>query len=374
MTSININYHRVLHIISSPAAGGAEIYVKDLCIEAKRTGANVRIIFISSAVEHGRSYEFQEFFLKELDKHGIEYKILPSGSDRNIFAGILPFLKVIKSFKPTIVHSHLLSGLIYSFLAKLFGSYKICHTHHNSRVKSNQYVFRLLMRIPDLHIGISQICCHALDKYLGKKNRSHLIYNGVSTSRLTRSNDFHYSKDDKVLICAVGRMYEQKNYPFMIEVFHRLNQNSGLNTQLLIAGDGPVRSTIEELIKHYELSDKVTLLGDFSEVPSLLCLTDIFIMSSNWEGLPISLIEAQMCGVPALVTDVGGCSEIINLTHGGCLVEKGDIVSFSNKLLELINNNKLRNDLGVKASSAKNYFSISNSSNAHFEAYNSLFL
>ena len=105
-----------------------------------------------------------------------------------------------------------------------------------------------------------------------------------------------------------------------------------------IAGEGDALYTTElkKFLKELGVFDNFIFLGNRSDVPQLLAKVDLFLMSSEWEGLPISLIEATVAGLPCIVTDVGGCAEIIEMCRNGVAVQYGDTEAYAQELTELI--------------------------------------
>ena len=122
----------------------------------------------------------------------------------------------------------------------------------------------------------------------------------------------------------------------MPEIIRSLRSESAV---LLIAGEGPERENIELGIRNYELWDKVRFLGRVpnNEIQNYFGIADVFILPSEEEGFPHVLLEAMAAGVPFVVFDVGGVGEIIPPELLNYLISKNDIVSFSDKLREILN-------------------------------------
>ncbi len=125
------------------------------------------------------------------------------------------------------------------------------------------------------------------------------------------------------MILSVGRFNEQKDYPNLFRAIKILKDNNLIEKiKFYIAGDGELRSELEQLIKILNISDNVTLLGKRSDIPTLLNKADYFILSSRHEGLPTVVIEAMACGTFVIATDCGGSAEIMGDT--GLLVPPQD--------------------------------------------------
>ncbi|WNC69652.1 glycosyltransferase family 4 protein [Thalassotalea nanhaiensis] len=361
---------RVLHILSSPSAGGAEVYVKDLISNLKVKGQNVALLFISTSEEVNRSPEYQKSFIEYLGNEDIPFYFLKSGGRRNLIIGAKSFKRAIQYFKPDIIHSHLLSGVIYSFLYAR--KIPLVYTHHNTVIDTNEVLFRMLMNACKGFIGISEVCTNYLKSYLPKEKPLKTIYNSVDQNRLIlkdykkQKNDF-----DVVEVLAVGRLQEQKNYPLLLDAINIVNEKTKYRFKVSIAGEGypEIKQLIKNKIKEFNLSEVVYLLGNRTDIPKLMHDSDIFIMSSAWEGLPIALIEAQITGLPAIVTDVGGCKEVIERTKGGQVVEPDKPDALASALIQLIEDKKTRESQGESSQSNIEVFDINYSAQEHLEFY-----
>jgi glycosyltransferase involved in cell wall biosynthesis len=320
---------KVIHIIAAPAAGGAEVYVKDLVLNSMKSGMTPFLLFASHAKDIGRCEKYEAKFLTELTDNGIGFTFLPVGSRRNAFKGSMALRQLLKIINPDIIHSHLLTGVVHKLLS--FSSIPLIYTHHNSVINTNPYLFAFLLKFCDGHIGISKICSNVLEKYLKVNKKVTTIFNAVDLNRLSIS-DGKVLVGEQINLLAVGSLTAQKNYPLVINAIKRIRENSTKKFHLNIAGEGEQKELLINLVSELKLNDTISFLGNRSDIPQLMSESDLFIMSSDWEGLPIALIEAQLLGLAAIVTDVGGCSEVIYQTGGGVLTPKGDTVKLAENI------------------------------------------
>lgn len=109
--------------------------------------------------------------------------------------------------------------------------------------------------------------------------------------------------DDAFIVGNVGRLSDEKNHAFLLDVFDEVRKAIP-NSELWIVGDGPLRDSIEEKIKLLDLESKVKLLGVRDDISDILSAFDVFVFPSKWEGLGISLLEAQAAGLPCVISDV----------------------------------------------------------------------
>jgi glycosyltransferase involved in cell wall biosynthesis len=358
---------KVLHVIVAPATGGAEVYVKDLVLNSASNGIKPFLLFTAQAKEIGRCEMFEKKFLNELKNNGVEFFFLPQGSKRNVVKGALALNKLLKLIKPDIVHSHLLTGVVHKLLS--LSKIPLIYTHHNSIIKNNARLFSFLLNSCDGFIGISKICSDNLHKYLIANKKLVTIFNAVDEKRL-KSTDKKVLDKNQINLLAVGRLTQQKNYPLMLNVIKELKASTLQKFHLNIAGEGDKQSELIELVKDLELADTVTLLGNRSDISQLMSESDLFIMSSDWEGLPIALIESQLLGLPAIVTDVGGCCEVIAQTGGGILTPKGDVAKFVQSITSLFNET-VRLEFSEKAKRNATCYEINAAVELHKKYYES---
>jgi len=346
---------RVLHIISSPSAGGAEVFVKDMALNSNKCDMEAAILFISDSSSVGRSKSYEVSFLNELKNNNISYFILPKGARRNILTGRKAFKECIQRFNPTTIHSHLLSGIIYSYLYSR--NINLIYTHHTSLIKTNTLIFKVLMKLCNNHISISEQCKKVFDRYL--RNPSSLIFNAIDEKRVQIKTSEN-SSNSIVKLIAVGSIGPAKNYLLMLKSIQRVQNKLGNLFKLVIAGEGSKSDTdlLFEFVKKNKLSDVVEFLGNRSDIPRLLSQSDVFLMSSRREGLPIVLLEAQFTGLPAIVTDVGGCKEVINQTLGGLVVKPESEEALSDAIISLISDGSYRQKLSENALINSSIFSI----------------
>lgn len=168
-------------------------------------------------------------------------------------------------------------------------------------------------------------------------------------------------------IVMIARFCEQKDH---LSLILALNKISHLNWELDLIGDGDsqlIAAKIEEL----KLSHKVNILGYRSNVNEILSASQIFVLISHWEGLPLSIIEAMRAGLPIIASDVGGVSEVIINTQTGYLVKSIEDISY--RLQQLIINPALRTTLGVQAQKYyKKNLSLKNQLDKTFMVYNEM--
>lgn len=350
---------RIMHVISSPAAGGAEVFVRDLSIAMASAGHYLVIVFISRSADIGRDITFEQKFLEILDSSNIPYSFVGHSARRLPFLGILKLWKLARHHQPDIIHNHLSYAVVFTFLLR---KPKLVFTYHNNAIKEPAIFFKFVHKFIHGVVGISRICQQSLSAVVpGKIFR---IDNGVDSNRL-KSNGSE-KKSDIFTIAMVGHLSKQKNYPLAIKAAAMLGD---LNFQIVIAGEGPDKEKIKDLVHQHDLEEKIKCVGNIVDISTYLRSADLFLMSSEWEGLPIGLIEATLCGLPVVVTDAGGCSELVTEVGNGIVVPLGDPAKLSAAIRKLVESSALREQYANCATLNSGNYTIQRATTQYLDLY-----
>lgn len=161
----------------------------------------------------------------------------------------------------------------------------------------------------------------------------------------------------KPTIVTCGRLTEQKNHKLLIDAFSLFHKTHP-ETQLLIYGEGPLREELAERITRLNLQDCAKLMGRCNDVPHTINYASIFVLSSDYEGLPNALMEAMVLGLPVISTDCdgGGARVLINDHEDGILLPCNDVESLSKAMSYLFDHKEEAKAMGIKAKEkAKNF-------------------
>jgi glycosyltransferase involved in cell wall biosynthesis len=167
------------------------------------------------------------------------------------------------------------------------------------------------------------------------------IHNGIPD---TASRSIHRCKSRSVCITMVGRMADPKDPGILL---HAVKAIPGVTVNFV--GDGPKLGAYVDMSKQLGLSDRVQFLGHRSDVSPILRESDVFVLSSRYEGFPLSTLEAMREGLPTVVSDVGGAGEAVIDGVTGYLVPRGNVGAFRNRLEELVANPDVRLAMGRAA-------------------------
>lgn len=356
----------VLHIISCPASGGAEVYVRDLALAASRLGHKVTILFLERAEEAGRKQDYQADFLRQLDDGGVKYEFIGARARHNPLFGWLRTRKLLRQSGATLVHAHLYYAIFFTAGCGL----PVIYTHHNVRLRFRKSLYRLFFnRLVATYVGISSVCASALRA--GGCRPVVQINNGVDPARIHRRGVKRPESIGQPLrMLAVGRLAKQKNYPLLLTSLAQVETERPW--RLEIAGEGPERAELEALAFRLGIHERVDFVGSVTNVSERMAASDIFVMSSNTEGLPIALIEATLAGLPVVVTNVGGCSEVVHMACNGIVVDDMEEGVFAEALAKMLDDETLRASFARNASVYGGKYELSTSLAAHLRLYSSL--
>ncbi|MBA4376700.1 MAG: hypothetical protein C0401_11085 [Anaerolinea sp.] len=187
------------------------------------------------------------------------------------------------------------------------------------------------------------------------RNNAVLIPNWVDTDKFSPATDYERSElrakleilPTDVVITSVGSCSEVKNHMAIIVAIAEVAQEFS-NLIYLHVGEGPLLSAEIDLLKQNSLLEKARVLGQIGNVRNVLVASDIFVMTSKYEGVPLAGIEAMSCGLPVVVYDVYGLRDIVENGRDGFLVQP-DPDALSDALKELVRNNELRERMGARA-------------------------
>jgi glycosyltransferase involved in cell wall biosynthesis len=154
---------------------------------------------------------------------------------------------------------------------------------------------------------------------------------------------------ETALIGAVGRLYPQKGYEHLIRAIALLKRDSANPIRCVIVGHGPEEERLQALIDELDVAEEVRLVGRRQDVADVIGAFDVAVLPSNWEGLPLAVIEYMAAGAPIVATAVGGVPELIEDGVSGLLVKPGDSLKLAAAIGRLLDDRELASRLGQAA-------------------------
>lgn len=364
---------KILYLITKSNYGGAQRYVHDLAVEAKRHGHDVVVGF------------GQEGLLAEkLTLAGIRMVAIPNlGRDVNLLADIKSFRSIqrlIARERPDVIHLNsskmgamgALAGRLHNgmrFLRLLVGQRErpariiftghgwafneergdierfliglthwltIALAHRSIAVshKTREEVSRLpfvKQKLVVIHNGVDNI------KFLSKKRAREEIFSGTLAELLERKS---------LVVGTLAELHKNKGLEYAIEGFALLKKQFGRVPIFVILGEGEERARLERLIAERGLGDTVLLTGYREHAARLLLAFDIFLLPSITEAFPYAILEAGCAGLPTVATAVGGIPEVIDDMESGILIQSKNPAEIARAIAYLYENPERRNALG----------------------------
>jgi glycosyltransferase involved in cell wall biosynthesis len=359
---------KIFYVVASPSPGGIESFVKDLAIELARRDHFVHICFVESASEAKTSEDFERKYLSELKMAGVHYSFIGQSARWWPWVGIRKVRKYISQESIDVYHSHLTYGVVFG----AFLSIPRVYTHHSVDMRVGRLVFTFISRWIEQLVGISEKCSQSLSTHASRTVET--IFNGVDMKKFSRELTMPRTIQATVDCIAVGRICEEKNYEMLVRAIFLLPPEVRFRLAVSIVGAGPLAMTksLEKAISDRGVGDVISLIGSRDDVPKLLESAQLFLMSSASEGLPIALIEAAASGLPCVVTDVGGCREIIERCQNGIVVEPDNPHKFAEAIEAVIGSAEKYSEYSTNALLHAKQFSIENAASLHISSYQRL--
>jgi glycosyltransferase involved in cell wall biosynthesis len=286
---------------------------------------------------------------------------------------VIPWLRdIIRHEKIDVVHAHQYTPLFYTVPAAILsGRKKVVYTEHgrfypDRKSWKRKIVNPILAHGVDHLVSISQATAEAMATYDNlPRRRIKVIHNGIDLEKLNppvdlaaKRREFGISEDSHVLGTA-ARLEEIKNLPMMLRVFKHVSMQRP-DTVLLIAGEGSQTGKLKEMAAEFGIAEKVRFVGLRFDLSEIYKLMDVFLLTSFTEGISVTLLEAMASGVPAVVTDVGGNTEVVVIGETGYVVPLDDDEAMVGKILRLLRDPELAKSFGACAQQrAKERFSFS---------------
>lgn len=311
---------RVLHVISEMGTGGAESVV----IEMARRGADAGWL---SAVASNGGRRVDDLAEVEVPHFPVA---IARRTVRGFIAARISTSRVLKSFKPDIVIAHNVSATLVTRLARPRAP--VLTIFHGVTTSDYRNAARILSFASDGVVVVSDAIGDRLLRAGLHGVDVTTIRNAVTPpvlgSRSQARAELDLADDTPVALC-LARMEHPKRHDLLLDAWRDLPGEQ----ILLLAGDGSQRAQLEQQAS--PLGDRVRFLGTRSDVSTLLAASDVTVLISESEGLPLAILESLAAGRPVVASDVGGVREILGSGGGRC-VAPGDVASTTAALQEML--------------------------------------
>lgn len=277
------------------------------------------------------------------------------------FFGIIIFwLKcffVIKKYRPDIVHSQTIQMATPCFLAKKFFNISYIVYCHGSDVylpwKFKKIISRLVLQNADAVVVLTQDMKKEIESFGFNLKNIFIISNGINIEEFKNFSKTDARRELKIqdtenITLFVGSLKVVKGVEYLIEAMNIVKERNQ-NVQLLIAGDGEQKERLKKLSEKLDVEDSIKFLGrvESSKIPEYMVASDVFVLPSLSEGLPVVVLEAMASGLPIIATKVRGVPEIVEDGQNGFLVDPKNPEQIAEKILFLMSHNNVRENISV---------------------------
>ncbi len=312
----------IAHIVSCLTTGGAEKLVADMSVILKK---NNRVKVISILDKRGVPYDI-------LKKNGIEIVEL---NYTNRFDIRIAYDLYKETKECDIVHTHTFYAQFYS--AILINKCKLITTEHSTNNKRRERgVFKVLDYL--MYKKYKHIICISnatqlnLNRWIkSTKEKTKVISNGIDIESYVKAKpiDKHFFNidNDNIILTCVASLTIQKNHISLIKAMKDVDKK----VHLFLIGDGPLKEDLVKEVEELKLGDRIHFMGICENVKSILKGSDIFILTSIWEGFGLVAVEAAACNLPLILSDVSGLNSLFD-KNKLYKVQPKDIDSISRKI------------------------------------------
>lgn len=328
---------RVAVILPSFGIGGTENMVAALVKLIDKTKFQLLVISLACPQE--------THVQKEIESSGVEiyYGMKGKLASWRLFFRVY---RALSQFRPELIHSNMYA---YAFAVPYVMTHRVrlLHTVHNKPVNEFKekykrliaYLYRKEKAVP---VAISHIIEKEIKELYPGLRCVERVYNPVDTKRFytKRSKTSHQN----ITFINVARFMRQKNHELLLDAFAKAREKAPF-IRLILVGDGELRNAMEKKTEDLNISEAVAFSGNVSDVERYLAAADVFVLSSDYEGLPLSVLEAMAAGLPVISTKVGGVADIV--TDNGILVKPGDREELADKMTELALDGAKRYRMGM---------------------------
>lgn len=331
---------KILYVITRSEIGGAQAVVLAY-LRSLRDSVDLAL----ATGEEG-------FLANEARALGVAVFVVPGLvseiSPRLDWRAVRALYHIIRAYKPDLVHAHSSKAGLLGRLASSVAKVPAVFTAHGFAFTENAGALRRIMAILSewtaARLGSAVIAVSDYDGDLAVRCRVLardevcVIHNGIADVSFRATPAI----EPQVNIVMVARFATQKAHDCLL---HALNGLQG-NFKLWLIGEGPNIDQVRADSVKLGLGDRVVFMGARNDVPELLAKAHLFVLASNYEGLPISILEAMRAGLPVVATDVGGVRECVRDQETGFLVCRGDVGELRTRLFDLIASSALRERMG----------------------------
>lgn len=333
---------KIAHIINTFKIGGAEKLVYDYYQNIEMFNSS-KIDFFALTSRN-----------KKLTSHNDKINFLSNNSEYNPLL-IFRLMSIVNKYD--IVHIHLFPTLYWVLIAKIisFSKVKVIYTEHSTQNNRSKYkVFKYLDRFFYSYINEVVAVSNGVANELNRRNIINKKKIKVITNGIVLPNDVKYKKtnSNNFMLLQISRFSYQKDHETLIKSLNYLPKDIHLE----LVGDGETKTQIEFLVKDLGLEKRVIFHGELTNFENIIEKSDVIILASNFEGLPLSILEGMAYRKPVIGSNIEGLREVVK--GYGFLYEPKNEVDLARYIRDLYFNQCLHSEIAEKCYTRAKFFSI----------------
>ena len=340
-----MNRVKVLQLISSGGYYGAENMLLNLCASQQKAGCQNSLMLFYNV--HAPNVEFYE----RARRRGLSVRMVHC-QGRADWRAVRQIEDCIQEDGIELLHTHGYKADLYGYVAARRSGKPIVATCHNwvgGTAALGIYNHLDRMALKRFH-GLAAVSDSVAQRLLNSgvaATKIRTIANGIDVEPFERALPSPaLNFDGNKVIGMVARLDLQKGFEYLLRAAHQLCGTFPA-LKVVIAGEGPDRQAIENMIQRFGLQSSVILAGHHSDMPGIYAAIDIFVLPSLNEGLPMTILEAMAASKPVIATRVGAIPSVIKEGETGLLVDPGDADGLRDALARLLSDSDLCQCLGA---------------------------
>ncbi len=325
---------RILHFIKGLGRGGAEM----LLVHALRYADRDRFDY-----EYAYMLPYKDALVGELEANGAHVYLLPGVSKRELAEAPWKLARLVRSRDIDLIHAHLPVAGMVARTAGTLSRTPVLYTEHNLNEhygRMTRWGNYLTWPLNHTVVAVSAPVAESIGKAMPawSKVRVETVLNGIDVDEFEHIQGRNETRErlgiplDATVVITVAVFRRQKRLDLWLTAASQIVQQAP-NSHFIIVGDGPLRVEVESLRDSLGLRDRVHLTGLQEDVKPFLAAADLFMLTSDFEGLPLAVIEAMAAGLPVVSTRAGGVPDLVGeaangadgVEAGGLLVDQGDV-------------------------------------------------
>jgi glycosyltransferase involved in cell wall biosynthesis len=338
---------KVLQLISSGGYYGAENMLLNLCASQEKARCENSLLLFYNV--HVPNVEFYE----RARRRGLSVRMVHC-KGRADWRAVRQIEEYIQEDAVDLVHTHGYKADLYGYLAAWRCHKPVVATCHNwvggtAALGIYNHLDRMALKKFNALAAVSDAVAQRLLAFGVPSEKIKTIANGIDVAAFERAHPLPLLKaEGSTVVGVVARLDLQKGFEYLLRAARELCKTFP-DLKIVIAGEGPDRNRIEEMIQQYGLQSSVVLAGQQSNMPAVYAAMDIFVLPSLNEGLPMTVLEAMAASKPVIATRVGAIPSVIKDGENGLLVASKDSEALQNAVASLLNDPERRRRLGDQA-------------------------